>query len=83
MTKLKYWNVEPEEPSLSSDTRSMLHDEHSKRLDVIEARVLALEQLLKDYGVLGQKQNARVLALEQWAHRIDIKQEPLPWEDLD
>ena len=53
MTKLKYWNVEPEEPgprkslvskmietplpSLSSDVKSMLHDEHSKRLDAIES----------------------------------------------
>ena len=46
-----------DEPSLSADTRSMLHDEHSKRLEIVERDLLSAQLILQ--GVLE-----RVLAIE-------------------
>jgi len=79
MTKLKYWNVEPEEPSLSSDTRSMLNDE-------VWAAINAENQHRVDLGNEVSRLTERVLALEQ-KHELSDLGHPLPsklpWEDSD
>ena len=81
MNKLKYWDPEP---SLSSDVKSMLHDEHSKRLDAIESTLAQWQAT-----VWAKQIEQRVAALEHALsklHDIDnepIFPEPLPREELD
>ena len=83
------------EPSLSADTRSMLHDEHSQRLEALEKKTNGLIQTRADHGhqfiVIIDRVKAleeRVAALERYVADIHIASQvadpkPLPWEDLD
>ena len=65
-----------DEPSLSADTRSMLHDEQWKAIHSLQSSLRTLSE--------------RVLALEQWsdevaeaAQELLDEREPLPREELD
>ena len=69
------------EPSLSSDVRSMLHDEIAQRLDDLEY----------NYGqqvIANSSYRKRLDALEQWIDgvievTVTEEHEPLPREELD
>ena len=73
------------EPSLSADTLSMLHDEHSQRLEALEKKTNGLIQTRADHGhqfiVIIDRVKAlekRVAALEQvHTERLDMHVERL------
>ena len=69
------------EPSLSSDVKSMLHDEHSKRLEALEKKTNGLIQTRADHGhqfiVIIDRVKAfeeRVAAIEQMADILNLKE---------
>jgi len=77
------------EPTLSSDTRSMLHDEHSKRLDALEERVTDFHSHLgREWNALGKLEervtewSGELTDLRARVQVIEGDKPHGPWHDL-